>query len=477
MNPEKFQEVLNELIRLGKENGFVDERVIFEWLDDASKDQIDDCLDTLEDNDIEIVCSYTKYLNSLKDKDDKILFCYFILLCKLVHLYPDPEKYSDDYVKYLKVVIDNLLLNHFSFDERSMIKRAYGLIDGEYCSNFNELVDKFDLDVNFIIENEIDYLYKNVVNKILEASDKYPELIYQFAAISNSYSIEKFETIDIQTNDMDYLMYAPLGHFSEPFSPFICCSKDEREMSIGWILKKEEITHELIVYDNFDWKLQLFNLKDKPNPVVKYLDKKLLFSFSYGENGYNGYQFVFEKGKNIRVRILEKYTLLSETEIPYVFNGNIDNLFKFNKFNNTNGVEYNGASDVKLILNTEDNDGFRYCYKLTQDGEIELCEERNTLYAGMHTYYNAIHDFYGYMFNVENEDANNSNSVQLCIDNYRDKPSIRMRLNSDDIYSYVLIYDPYDILKPMCLYKYNGEEEVDKVDVLKEYFQVEKPIE
>lgn len=470
MDNAKFYETLQELIELGRESGSVSDEILIDWFEDATSAQQEEIYDYLEHENIQIYCGYKEYLNNLRSRQKKKLFCYYILTCDLLGMYPSPSNFVPEHIIYCKLIIDEYIKDKFSKADQDLLKDVYGLNDGHYCLCFEEFVNKFEIPSNKILDLKLLERYYLIETTIAKESNiknsKYKDYLYN---ISSALLIENFTTEKISCQYDEYLMYTPNSSHGSDFGPFIEKKIDGSEQGIGWLLKEGEIAHELTVNENQEWILRLYNLEDKPNPILKYQNNKLIFSLSFGKYGYNGYQFVFEKNEEIIVRVIENNMLLKETKIPYKFVANTSNLFAFNEFNDSRGETKEFNKDIYVIQNDLNEENLFYEYLVEKDGDIELLEVKNNKFWGMKTFCSLSKDFYGYCHKDENED---SNYVQLCIDNYKDKPIIRLRLRSDGPYCYVLVYDPFDLASPMILNKINANEKlVDSVDVLKEYLE------
>ena len=431
--------------------------------------------DWLDEEHIPITSREEAYLDSLKDNEDKILFCYYMFICHFLQKDVDIDSYDRLLVYDQKNVVDHYIKEECDDFEQTIIRLKYGLDSGTICPNEEKL---FKL-------SEIPYLdafvryYSGAESKLSPDYRNHSFLANQLKEIKINSRLASYSCGDVEFDDNDKgIMFQPIrrgisknNHY---VGGFACYYPEDGARQIGWILEPNQFSQSITFYGDKVWGLRFYN-KNKPSPHIHFEDGKLYFELYYSNLGYHGRRYIVESGKNVIVEEYKKGTKLSETELDFKIDANLYDMFSFPSFTQSKTEKIQFESGSMQFQTLEKFDGRRLAYRVstyTGNSAIGMLGEGG--FEGTVLTHRAHSNKYTYHNFVKGEEDPRKAILTINKDRYPQIMTLSFYNNNNK--QCVFVYDPDSLSEGLIYAEYDNERnEPDNIANLSNPF-FKKPI-
>lgn len=365
MEPLKFKELKRKLEDKFLKEGFLD----IEDLEnnDLTREQYEELWKWLSDKKIRVLKPYQAYLNRLSTIEEKVDFCYYAFICLFIGVNVDITKYDRNLARYQKGVVNFYLENECSPQELRLIRKQYGLDNGEIFVDqsdlFNALgyhsLDIFNKDsihTHLIMRPE--YKYHYCLKNMLKAIDD--------GSFIGSYRFNKKQCKD-NTDELALVPYDYNGALGiggattawslEPDEPI-----SEGTRMLAWV-DGTRYLHYLHINKPDYWFFSYIN-GPKPHVTMEYKEGGLAFEMHYGNIGYHGNRYVIKPGKFAVVENWDKGKLISSTTLDFVIEANFEGIFSFQPISE-DAVGWSTDEEQNFIFSTRDKQKeYFFCSKI-----------------------------------------------------------------------------------------------------------------
>ena len=370
---DKFLEKKNELFKKGEEKGYISIEELMELVRrfKLNNNQQSELWSEIENASFDLLPAYKIKAKGIKNKQDRIAYCYYICFNKLLYGKTNFEDYTRAKARKLIKAVDAVLkgLNKL---EKDVIETYFGLETGELLESDREVIKALG---DVFIDQYIDV--KN------SAFNKIDKPLLKMAAQDEK--ISDYRVINVSSGSKNCLLFAPFDEKGKQVcGPAILQEKGQgNSTDIGYIGSPGQMDYSFSLYNLEGDKscLIFYNPEKKARPEIYFCKDYISIGLYYPKLGYHSNLYTFKRNEKIRIETFWEGRKLKTTSIDTSigFFPQIKYLFPEIK----EGPVFSKTDiDYRLYV-SEENDGRSAACKIKDDGTVYLGGYSNSALNGL----------------------------------------------------------------------------------------------
>lgn len=366
----------DELFQKGREIGYISLLSVRSLMRrfKLSKEEISKLWDEIEKEDFDVLLAYQVKAKEIEKEEDRIDFCHFVFLNKIINKEINIDEYNQKQIKSLYPLINDFLDDVLNKNERQVIDLYYGLKNGELLENDEKVLKKLPASLDQYIDVRTS-AFRKVRN---------PKFIKRVEIINKNNAIDEYRVTSVESGKKDCLLFAPYSKNQAFNGPAILQSSgDRRSTDIGLIASPGQLAYSFTIYSETgeDSCLIFYNDDKKPRPEIYFCKDYISFGVYYPKLGYHGNLYTFKRGKKVHITNYWEGTEMHSKDLPL----NVENvpslLLPFESLSKGD-VLCNKNKDYREFVSTP-KDGQSVACRFGNFGDIYLGSYRDGEFDGV----------------------------------------------------------------------------------------------
>lgn len=445
----KFEDYKELLLEKYEKEGFLE----FDDLKNKqiTKEQFKEIWDWIVENKIEILEDFQAYARRLPTKSAKVTFCYYAFICIFLGRHIDIKKYDRALTTKQKGVVDYYLKTECTKSELKYARTKFGLDDGEIILNQNKLYEK----LHYHSLNAFDKDSRNVF-AIMKSDHKFHYcLVNMLGAIYDALYIKKYDfDEDPASYDCTRVGFRPYRDEKNPCGGPYLFQWSDGDKQVGWISPDLKSGNWVTCCSDGTWYFGTFN-RNKASTAIRFSDNTLSFLMEYSNVGEHGIKYVFELGKSTRIERYEKGKLQSTTELDFVIDADLTNLFGLGELTEK-PVEKFVDSKGNLVFSSRTDKTQSPCFKVLKhngNSMIGHAEEKGFMKTTLT--HNGWND--GFVYQNVCEGKPIEKGPEIIVDKYGFPPRIIFNFYNKENHKCAFFYCPTEMSYELMFYEFSDD--------------------